>query len=244
MNGKKGSFILLLHGWGSNIELFNSMIATLSKEHIVYALDLPGFGKSEEPKESMDVSGYVNFIIKFIQKMKIDELSILGHSFGGRIIIKLANINNLPFKINKLVLVDSAGIKPKNNGAKTIKSRCYKFLKQIVSIKFVKKIAPNALESLKSKFGSQDYKDASPKMREVLVKTVNEDLEPLLENIKYPTLLIWGEKDDATPLSDAKIMEKKIKDSGLVVVNGGTHYSFLDNPIFVNRVLEKFFYDD
>lgn len=219
------------------------MIEALSKEHIVYALDLPGFGKSEEPKKAMDVSGYVDFVVKFIQKMEINEISILGHSFGGRIIIKMANISNLPFKINKLVLLDSAGIKPKNKGSKTLKSRCYRFLKKVANTKVVKMIAPKALESLKSKFGSQDYKDASPLMREVLVKTVNEDLEPFLENIKYPTLLVWGENDDATPLSDAKIMEQKIKDSGLVVVKGGTHYSFLDNPFLVNRVLENFFCD-
>ncbi len=241
--GQKGSAILLLHGWGSNIELFNSMIASLSKEHIVYALDLPGFGKSEEPKKSMDVSGYVDFVIKFIEKMEIKKVSILGHSFGGRIIIKMANRDNLTFKIDRLVLLDSAGIKPKDNGGKTLKSRFYKFSKKVVNTKLVKKIAPNALEKLKSKFGSEDYKNASPVMREVLVKTVNEDLEPLLKGINYPTLLVWGENDDATPLSDAKIMEREIKDSGLVVVKYGSHYSFLDDPIFVNRVLENFFLD-
>lgn len=233
--------ILLLHGWGSNIELFNSMINELSKQNTVYALDMPGFGKTEEMKESWCVSQYVDFVIKFIEKMGIKKLSILGHSFGGRVIIKMCNLDILPFEIDKLVLLDSAGIKPKNNGSKTMKSRFYKFSKKIVSNKVVKKMFPDALDNLKQKFGSEDYKNATPIMRETLVKTVNEDLTDMLENISYPTLLVWGENDDATPLEDAKIMESKIKDSGLVVVKNTGHYSFLEDSIFVNRVLSTFF---
>lgn len=233
--------ILLLHGWGSNIELFNPMIVELSKSNTVYALDMPGFGKSEEPKKSMDVSGYVDFVIKFIEEMEIKKVSILGHSFGGRIIIKMCNLNKLPFEIDKLVLLDSAGIKPKNNGSKTMKSRFYKFSKKVVSNKIIKKMFPNALENLKQKFGSEDYKNATPIMRETLVKTVNEDLTDMIDKINYPTLIVWGENDNATPLEDAKIMESKIKDSGLVVVKNAGHYSFLDDVNFVNRVLSTFF---
>ncbi len=241
--GEEGSCVLLLHGWGSNITLFNSMIDTLKASHIVYAFDMPGFGNSEEPKEAWNVDSYTDFIIDFIKTMKIEKLSILGHSFGGRIIIKLANRKNLPFEIDRLVLLDSAGIKPKNNGSKSCKSKFYKFCKNIVSKKPIKKMFPGALDSLKSKFGSEDYKNATPLMREILVKTVNEDLEPLLKNIENPTLLVWGELDTATPFSDAKIMEENIKDSGIVKIEGAGHYSFLDNPILVNSVLEKFFED-
>ena len=242
VKGNGNEKILLLHGWGANIKLFNNIMNFLSKSKKLYALDMPGFGESDEPKNSWNVDTYVEFIIEFIKMMNIKELDILGHSFGGRVIIKLVNKGNLPFKINKIVLVDSAGIIPKKK--KTLKSitrsYLYKTLKFFATRKLVKKAFPEALENLKSKFGSQDYRNATPIMRETLVKVVNEDLEYLLSNIKQPTLLIWGENDTATPISDAKIMENKIPDAGLVTVKNAGHYSFLDNPNLVNKVLESF----
>ena len=241
--GESGSIILLIHGWGSNLELFRSMIYSLKKEHIVYALDLPGFGKTKEPDFAWNVDNYVDFVIKFIEEMKIEKLSLLGHSFGGRIIIKLANKDDLNFKLDRLVLLDSAGIKPQNNGSNTFRAKYYKFAKKIVTSRIAKKIAKNAEDNLKSKFGSEDYRNATPLMRDVLVKTVNEDLTDLLEGIKEKTLLLWGDKDEATPLGDAKIMEERIKNSTLIIVKGGTHYSFLDNPVYVNTVLLDFLKD-
>ena len=117
----------------------------------------------------------------------------------------------------------------------------YKFLKILVGNKLVLKIFPNALNNLKKKFGSADYRNATPIMRDTLVKTVNEDLTDLLPNIKQSTLLIWGENDTATPLEDAKKMESLIKDSGLVTIKGAGHFSFVEQPAFVNRVLNSFF---
>lgn len=238
--GSKGSKILLLHGWGANITLFNNMINYLSKEHIVYALDMPGFGESGEPKDAWNVDDFVNFIIEFIKTMKIEKLSILGHSHGGRIIIKLANRNDLPFELDKLILVDSAGIVHKKSLKKRIKIRTYKTLKVLVSNRLIKKIFPNALDKLKSYFGSADYKGSKPVMRESMVKVVNEDLTHLLPGIKRPTLIIWGTKDEDTPYSDAELMEKLIPDSGIVKVENAGHYSFLYNPVLVNKVLENF----
>lgn len=240
VKGEGKNKILLLHGWGSNVTLFNNIIDNLSKSYTVYALDLPGFGKSSEPQCSWNVDNYVEFVIDFIKYMKIDELSLLGHSFGGRIIIKMSTRDNLTFKISKIILIDSAGILPKKNKAQTIKTRIYKLFKKILSNSIIKRFCPNALEILKKKFGSEDYKNATKTMRETLVKIVNEDLEQLLNKIKQPTLLIWGENDTATPIEDAKIMEKLIKDSGLVVVKNAGHYSFLEQPFFVNKVLDSF----
>ena len=220
--------------------LFPSVKLHFSKTKKVYALDLPGFGNSQEPDDSWNVDKYVDFVIKFIKQMQIKKFSVLGHSFGGRIIIKMVNIKDLPFSIEKIVLVDSAGILPKKNKKKTLKVRIYKVCKKIVSNKIVSKLMPNALENLKKHFGSADYKNATPIMRESLVKVVNEDLEKLLPNIKQPTLLIWGDKDTDTPIQDAKIMEKLIPDAGLVTIKGAGHYSFLEQPYFVNKVLDSF----
>lgn len=240
VKGNSESKILILHGWGSSIAVFSHMINHLANNHTVYAVDMPGFGLSDEPPFAWNVDNYKDFVASFIQEMKLPKLSIIGHSFGGRVIIKLANQKKIPFVIEKLVLIDSAGIKPKTNKKSSLKVKLFKFAKRTLSIKFVKKVFPTALENLKKRFGSADYRNASPLMRDVLVRTVNEDLKPLLVNIKQPCLLVWGELDDATPLSDARIMEKLIPDAGIVTIKGAGHYSFLEQPGIVNSVLDSF----
>lgn len=238
--GSEGKAVVLLHGWGSNITLFENMMKNLSSFCKVYALDMPGFGQSEYPPQAWNVDDYVEFVIKFIEKMQIKNCTLLGHSFGGRLIIKMVNKEKLPFEVDKVVLVDSAGIKPEIKNTFSIRKMVYKLSKSVFSISFVKKCFPNALDKLKSKFGSEDYRNAKPVMRDTLVRVVNEDLEPLLRNIKQSTLLIWGDLDTATPLSDAKKMEELIPDAGLVLIEGAGHYSFLEQPILVNNVLNSF----
>ena len=165
---------------------------------------------------------------------------MLGHSHGGRVSIKIANRKDLPFELTKLILVDSAGILPRKTIKKRFRQRCYKIGRTVLSIGAIQKMFPDALENLRNKHGSADYKSATPLMRQSLVKVVNEDLEPLLPNIKQPTLLIWGEDDTATPLSDGKRMEELIPDAGLVTIKNTGHYSFLDQWGTVRRVLDSF----
>ena len=235
-----GEAVLLLHGWGANIKLFAGIEQLLSQKYTVYSLDMPGFGLSDEPKEPWCVDDYVDFILKFIEKMEIKSAHMLGHSFGGRVIIKAVTRDNLPFQPLKLILVDSAGILPKKSIKQKAKTRMYKITRKILSLKPIKAIFPDALEKLRKKNGSADYNAASPIMRQCLVKVVNEDLTPLLSKIKQSTLLIWGENDTATPLSDGQLMEKLIPDSGLVTVKNAGHYSFLEQPMFVHRVIASF----
>lgn len=144
------------------------------------------------------------------------------------------------FKINKIVLIGSAGIINKKPLKLRIKIYSFKFCKKIVQLKIIKRFFPNLLNKLKNKFGSEDYKNASHILKQSLVKLINEDLKDCMPNIKVPTLLIWGEKDTATPLSDAKIMERLIPDAGLVTIKNCTHYVFLENPYYVNKIIETF----
>lgn len=233
--------ILLLHGWGANIKLFDRIITHLSPYFKVFAPDLPGFGESSEPEQPWGVDEYADFIIEFCKKMQISSCYIIAHSFGGRITIKLMSKPNLPFAPEKIVLTGSAGIRPKQTLKKKIRTRFYKLGKALLSTKLSQKLSPNALDNLRKKNGSADYNAASPMMRQCLVKVVNEDLTPLLANIKVPTLLIWGEKDDSTPLSDGKLMESLISDSGLVVFEGSGHYAFLEQGNRFCRILSSFF---
>jgi pimeloyl-ACP methyl ester carboxylesterase len=135
------------------------------------------------------------------------------------VIIKLAN-RQLPFAIDKIVLVDSAGIKPAGSKKKSFRQRIFKLGKWFLSLKPIAKLFPTALEKLRVKFGSADYAAASPMMRQCLVKAVNEDLSHLLPGIKAPTLLVWGDRDTATPISDANgTKEASAKAMGVPVEN-------------------------
>ena len=236
----EGELIVLLHGWGSNIKLFANLIDLLSKKYKVVAMDMPGFGESHEPPSAWCVDDYADFVIEFLKAYNTDKVMLLGHSFGGRVIIKLNSRENLPFEISKVILVDSAGILPPKSNKKSLRTRWYKFCRTILSTGIMQKIAPEALEKLRVKYGSADYVAASPLMRQVLVKTVNEDLEPLLPNIKCSTLLVWGVNDTATPLSDGEKMEKLIPDAGLVKLENAGHYSFLEQQYTFNRVMCSF----
>lgn len=235
-----GDLIVLLHGWGANITLFENLINLLSKKYTVVAMDMPGFGKSQEPPSAWCVDDYVQFIIDFLADYKAEKIIFLGHSFGGRVTIKMCNRKDLPFKVDKAILVDSAGILPPKSNKKSFRTYYYKLGKAILSNVLVRKIFPNALESFRKKMGSADYAAASPLMRQVLVKVVNEDLEPLLTGIKCSTLLVWGVNDTATPLSDGEKMEKLIPDAGLVKLENAGHYSFLEQQFLFNRVMCSF----
>lgn len=236
----QGDIIVLLHGWGSNIKLFANLIDLLSVKYTVVAMDMPGFGESEEPPSAWCVEDYAKFVIDFMKDYNAEKIMLLGHSFGGRVIIKLNSRNDLPFEITKVILVDSAGILPPKSNKKSFRTYYYKAGKAVLSTGIAKKLAPEALENFRKKMGSADYAAASPLMRQVLVKTVNEDLEPLLPNIKCPTLLVWGVNDTATPLSDGEKMEKLIPDAGLVKLENAGHYSFLEQQYTFNKVMCSF----
>ena len=235
-----GDVVLLLHGWGANITLFADMIDVISAKYRVLAVDMPGFGESPEPSVSWCVDDYVDFVVDFITEFKIKELTVLGHSHGGRVIIKMSTRSDLPFAISKIILVDSAGIVLRKSLGSKISLKIYKTSKKIFELPPIKKIFPSAVENMRKKRGSADYNNATPTMRASLVKVVNEDLTHLLKDIKQSTLLIWGENDTATPLSDGKLTESLIPDSGLVTIKKAGHYSFLDDRFTFNKVLKSF----
>lgn len=237
----QGKAVVILQGWGTSLGLYDSVANTINSHYRVIQVDFPGFGDSMEPSKPWDVNDYVDFVLKFLDKLDIKEVSLIGHSHGGRVIIKLAGRDELPIKIEKLVLIDSAGIVPKKTMKQKAKIRIYKIVKRLASIKIVQALFSEAIDSWKSKQGSADYRNASPLMRQSLVKVVNEDLTGHLNRIEVDTLLIWGDQDTATPISDAHIMEKSIPKTGLVVLKGAGHYSFLDQPYIFDKVMKSYF---
>lgn len=233
--------LVILQGWGTELAVYDSVAACVNSKLKVIQFDFPGFGGSDEPREAWSVSDYADFFEKFMQALNIKKATLLGHSYGGRVIIKLANRDNLPFEIQRIVLMDSAGIMPKKTAKQKWKIKKYKILKKIVNMKLAYAICPNLIDEWKGKQGSADYRNASPMMRQCMVKAVNEDLTHLLPTIKQDTLLIWGDLDTATPISDAKKMEELIPNSGLAVIKGTGHYCFLEQPVIFRNIMHSYF---
>ncbi|QQK81834.1 alpha/beta hydrolase [Salicibibacter cibi] len=235
----EGKDVILLHGWGANIDTLAPIHRHLEPNFRVWSIDFPGCGKSPEPKEPWSIDDYTSMLEQFIKNHDIQCPILIGHSHGGRVSIRYAAGRD----VHKIILVDSAGIKPKRKLKNQVKVYTYKTSKALLNLPGLKSHKEKILTRVKKKLGSTDYQNASGVMQQTLVKVVNEDLRHYMPKISVPTLLVWGEHDDATPVSDAKIMEEMIPDAGLVVLKGAGHYAYLDNLqeflVILNHFLDK-----
>lgn len=236
----EGDAILFLHGWGTEFAPFVPFLDDLTVKYRTLALDLPGFGKSAPPPRSWGVDEYADFVAEYLRASGVNEIILIGHSFGGRIAIKLAARYEFPVKIPKMVLTGAAGILPVKTLAAKIRQIAYKTVRAVLSTQRMRKSYPHLIERWRRANASEDYINATPLMRDVLVKVVNEDLAPCLPLIECPTLLIWGENDTATPLEDGRLMERMITGAGLAVLPSAGHYAFLDQPYAFGRILDSF----
>lgn len=226
----KGEPILLLHGWGGNTQSIRPLFDILKPRFCTYSLDLPGFGRSYTPSVPWQTSDYGECIKEFLKNFGIERTGLMGHSFGGKISLWFSV--NYPNMVNKLVLISSAGIKPKRKSTYYLK---------VFLAKTAKTFLPKGLkDKIYERIGSEDYKKAG-KMRPTLIKILKEeDFKPLLSKILAPTLIIWGENDDQTPLYQGKIMEKEIKGSRLSVIKNSGHFCYLDQPQYVSSLILDF----
>ena len=224
-NGKIN--IIFLHGWGADYKSFYFLKDVL-KNHTLHFANLDGFGNCPEPTD-ITIQGYAKRLENYISTNNFKNVIVVGHSFGGRVAIEYASKNHLL----GLVLVDSAGIKPKYSIIRHCKLLRYKLVKGLANIGLV------ASEKLKN-YGSTDYKQASPQMKLVLKCCVRYNQKHLLKYIQTKTLIIWGTADADTPLYMAKILHKKIKDSKLELFYNCGHFSFIDNQYKFYTSLQNF----
>jgi hydrolase, alpha/beta domain protein len=238
--GNQKETVIILPGWGKTKDTFKGMINSLRNSYTVYLVDYPGFGKTPFPKKVLTMHDYVGLIITLLDKEQITNPYIIAHSFGGRIAILLTGLYNI--KIKKLLLIDSAGIKPRITFGKWLRLKSYKLLQWLARI-VPKKYRVRYKKMIFKLFASSDYSALNALERETFKNIVNLDLTDYLENIKTETLILWGDKDTATHLSDGVLMKKKIRDSELIVFKNSTHYSYLENLDIVLRIIYIFFKD-
>jgi pimeloyl-ACP methyl ester carboxylesterase len=228
--------ILLLHGWQDNLHTFDTLASLLSKTYRVISLDFPGFGQSEMPKETWDLDNYVEFVRNFIQKLNLQVDMLVGHSFGGRIAIKGVAGKNL--QPNKIILINSAGV----SNRLTLRNSVLKVFAKIGNI--VIYISPlffwkDKLREKIYKFIGSDYQK-SGMLQKTFMKIIAEDLSSAAQTITMPALLIWGENDTETPLSDGQRLAKLIPDSRLEIIKKAGHFVHQEKPEDVAKLIRIF----
>ncbi len=230
--------VLLLHGWGTDLTTFNQLALHLSKKFRVIRFDFPGFGQSPKPSNDWSVVDYAKLTKEIIEKLKINQIyAIIGHSFGGRVAIKAASFGFI--KTEKLILIGSAGVKPSNSLKKNMYKSVAKIGKFVSSAPLINKMQPALRKKLYKTAGSTDYIEAN-QMQKIFLNVINEDLLSDVSKIIQSTLLIWGENDNETPVSDAKKMMKLLKSGKLVVIPKSGHFVYIDSFDKVNDEIGKF----
>ena len=222
----EGKDVLLLHGWGQNIQMMKPIGDNLCSNHRITIIDFPGFGESDEPSTPWTIDDYSLLIENLVRELNIRKPIVMGHSFGGRVAIRFSANN----PIEKLVLFGSPCIR--ENKKLPLSTR---ILKKLKTLPGMDKLG----EEMKKYIGSRDYKAASPIMRQTLVNVINEDLSSYARKIEEPTLLIWGEADTEAPVDDARELEKIMIDAALIILPG-THYAYLENLGQVINILNSF----
>lgn len=230
--GDSKKIIIFLHGWGANKESFLWTKDYFLNYSLVY-VDFYGFGESVEPDYPFSVFDYTQSLKSLIDSFDVEELILVGHSFGGRVAIKYSFLYQNDYEKFKLCLVDSAGLKPRRN-------LMYYF--KILKFKIIKKIAKRFknYEKIISKYGSNDYKCLSLIMKETFKKVVNEDLSYDAKFITKQTIIIWGKNDKETKLYMAKKLNKLIIPSKLFILEDAGHFSFLDKREEFLFILDTF----
>ena len=217
----KGIPIVLLHGWGGSHVSFAGVFNRLRADgRAAVVLDFPGFGESSPPGRDWGIYDYANVTAQLIERLGLTQVILVGHSFGGRVSII---IGKLPF-VKGIVLVDSAGMKPRRGVRYYVKVSAFKAARKL---------------GLKIRGGSADYRALSEDMRAVFKRVVNTHLECELAAIRCPTLIVWGKKDRDTPVYMAKRLSRNIADSAVVMLDGG-HYSYIDSAPAFYRILTAF----
>lgn len=236
-HGQNKDTILILPGWGNTRKTFNYLINNLKEKYTIYILDYPGFGNSKIPNKTLTIYDYAEIINKLIKELNITNPVIISHSFGGRITSLL--ISKYKLKIKKLILIDVSGIKTKKSLKIYFKEKLYKLLKKIIKL-FPKRKRNYLKQKLLNIFASIDYKSLPNTMHETFKNIINEDLSIHYKNIYQETLILWGQKDQDTPLKNAYKLKKLISNSELIIFENASHYSYLNYPYLTLKIIEEF----
>ena len=234
--------VVLLHGWGCSGDMMKAVGQHLAQDMTVLTVDFPAHGQSAQPPEPWGVPEFAACLKELLTKLDFLPCNVIAHSFGGRITIELASTDENLF--DRIILTGAAGIRKQSDGKSSKKTDTYKKLKKLVELtrkcRIFGSLPDKWQEALIQKYGSKDYAALSPEMRKTFVKVVNYDQADKLSSIRNSTLLVWGDQDTETPLWMGQQMEREIPDSALIVLNGGTHFAYLEQAARFNAIARSF----
>lgn len=231
----KGSSIVLLHGWGDAAKSLEALQESLSATHDVISLDLPGFGGTESPTQSWDLNDYAHFVGEFCDKLKLKPYAIVGHSNGGA--IALRGLANRSLSAKRLVLLASAGIRGEYKGrvkALRLVTKTGKILTSPLPHRITKKLRSKVY----AKVGSDML--VAEHLQETFKRIVSDDVRNDAAAISIPTLLMYGSKDEATPVSWGTLLHSRIRGSKMIVVPEAGHFLHHDAPALVAHDIMEF----
>jgi pimeloyl-ACP methyl ester carboxylesterase len=229
---------LLLHGWGTSGQNFDGLSAQLAATHRVLRPDFPGFGGTERPGTDWQLQEYAEFVAAFLRKLEVAPPAlILGHSFGGRVLIKALAAGLLYPR--RAILLDSAGIAR----TATVRNQAFKFAakagKAATALPGLARLRSKLRRKLYESAGSTDYLN-SGQLRQIFLNTINEDLKSAAARISVPTLLIWGASDTDTPPADGRLLSQIIPHATFHVIPGAGHFAHIDAPQRVYQLIDEF----
>ncbi len=248
--GDSGEKLLLLHGWGPrSVSLEKNLLPLgkrLSGRYQVTMLDFPGHGDSQAQEANWGVPEYAAWTLAAMDALGLNQAVILAHSFGGRVALYMAK--NHPERVSKLILTGCAGLREKRSFKAKTRAVGFKIARtalQVASkIPALKAASDKALTDLRGAFSSADYLLTPENLRGSFSKIVRQDLRPLLPGISQPTLLVWGEKDSATPLWMGEAMAADMPQATLLVYQGDDHWAYQNQPARFCNAVEAFLEED
>lgn len=230
----------MLHGWGANLDLLEPLARRLSPlGYQCHVFDLPGFGESDEPPAPFSVFDYAAFCLAYLDHHRLTAAHCFGHSLGGRIGLILGSDHS--DRIQSLALSNSAGVKTEAALPARLRLKAYKTLRRGLSTVGAGSAAESLRQIYSRRFGSDDYQNASPVMRQTLVKVLSQDLLEHARRVAAPTILIWGDADQDTPLWMGRKLEAAIPDAALIIHQGAGHYAYLDFPEKTARIMDALY---
>ncbi len=221
-----GDALILLHGWGCDWQIWSPIIRDLSSQYQLIIPDLPAFGQSSIADNKVWTSSdYVQWLDEFLKKTlkKNQNYILVGHSFGGKI-AALYSAKHKDTSQKALILVDAAGLPVELNSNKKVLSNILKIIPPFIK----NTLNDKTKKQLFDKLGiSTDHLNSNSLQKQILEKTVHENIESTLSKINPPTLLVWGKHDPDTPLEKGKIFKEKISNSKLLVFENSEHFPFI-----------------
>ena len=247
MYGGAGEEILLLHGWGVTLDACLTPLAKLLQADCrVTALEFPAHGASGKPVQTWGVPEFAAWTKAMIEALRLSPQTVVAHSFGGRVAIFLAA--QYPQLVTRMVLTGAAGLLAPKSAAQEAEGQRYQQQKQrlemLKALPLVGRFARIAQERLRDKRSSPDYKALDEEMKKTFVRIITQDLRPMLKDIRQPTLLIWGDRDEETPLWMGKTMAEEIKDAALIIFEGRGHFAYLEESARFARIVQAFIRED